>query len=150
MSKPTDWQPYAYPIDVYWGHCDPANIAFTGQLMQFALQSIDAWWRQRIGHDWYAIENDLDVGTPFVRAEIDFKHPVTPRHQLLCEVNLVAMGNTSLQFKIVGRQNQIDCFEAYYTCVRVNPASFKPYPGPAAIVRALEHELMGYQQSNCE
>ena len=114
MSAP----PFVYEIRVGWGDCDPAKIAYTGRLPDFALSAIDAWWEHTLGGDgWYQLEMDRGFGTPFVHLSMDFRAPVTPRHRLLCETFPVRLGTKSITFRVLGRQDGVLCFEGTFTCV---------------------------------
>ena len=98
--------PYVHQINVTWADCDPARIAYTGRLPYFALDAINGWWEAHLGGDgWFQMELDRNVGTPFVRMEMDFSHPVTPRHPLMCETYPVRLGRSSITFRVRGRQN---------------------------------------------
>ncbi|MEX0282600.1 MAG: acyl-CoA thioesterase [Arenibacterium sp.] len=114
MSVP----PFVYEIRVGWGDCDPAKIAYTGRLPDFALSAIDAWWEHTLGGDgWYQLEMDRGFGTPFVHLSMDFRAPVTPRHRLMCETYPVRLGTKSITFRVLGRQDGVLCFEGTFTCV---------------------------------
>lgn len=102
---------FIHTASVSWGDCDPAKIAYTGRLPNFALDAINAWWESILeGDGWFQMELDRNLGTPFVRLEMDFKKPVTPRHKLNCHVWPVQLGNTSIVFRVDGLQNNEVCF----------------------------------------
>jgi acyl-CoA thioesterase FadM len=50
---------------------------------------------------------------------IDFRSPVTPRHRLICEVRLIRLGESSVRFAVVGRQDGAVCFEGEFVEVFV-------------------------------
>ena len=125
---------YIHAIAVRWADCDPARIACTGRIPCFALDAIDAWWVDKVGHDWYRLNLDRNLGTPFVHLRMDFRAPVTPRHPLLCEVALVRLGRRSVTFRVVGRQNGAICFEGEFVSVFVRADAFTPISPPRDIV----------------
>ena len=85
--EPRPTETFEHMVRIGWGDCDPAKIAYTGRLPWFALEAINAWWEDKLGGDgWFQMELDRNVGTPFVRLEMDFAFPVTPRHRLICHV----------------------------------------------------------------
>lgn len=106
-------------MQVRWSDCDPAQIAYTGRIPCFALEAIDAWWEATIGAGWYSQNIDYGLGTPFVHLSVDFRHPVTPRHELVMQVRLIKLGNSSIRFKVAGRQNDVLCFEGEFVEVFV-------------------------------
>lgn len=101
MSRPTDL--FVYRRAVTWGDTDTAGIAYTARIPAFALEAIEAWFRDRIALDWYAIARDQGLGTPFVHLSFDFRSPLTPRHTLATEVRLAKLGGSSMAFALTGR-----------------------------------------------
>ena len=128
MSKPTEV--FQHAIRVGWGDCDPARIAYTARIPEWAIEAIDAWWEFTTGLDWYALNIDRGFGTPFAHMTLDFRHPVTPRHPLLCKVQLLKLGNSSLRHRVVGSQGRVLCFEGEFVSVFVKSASLKPVSPP--------------------
>ncbi len=126
-------QVFIHPIRITWGDCDPAKIAYTGNIPGWALDAINAWWEEHLGEGWYQMELDLNVGTPFVRLEMDFRSPITPRHRLLCHVWPERLGKTSITFRVDGEQDDTLCFEGRFTCVFIEARAFRKQPPPKQI-----------------
>lgn len=146
MSKPTDMQPrpdtaFVHRIRVGWGDCDPANIAYTARLPWFALEAIDAWWEEHLGAGWYQMELDRNIGTPFVRLEMDFSRPVTPRHRLMCHVWPTRLGETSIEFRVDGMQDGALCFATRTVSVFIVPKAFRKHPPPPEIRAMIEAHI---------
>ncbi|MHA6262923.1 acyl-CoA thioesterase [Arenibacterium sp. CAU 1754] len=136
MNRPV---PFEHEIRVTWGDCDPARIAYTGRLPEFALQAINAWWEHHLdGDGWYQMELDRGFGTPFVHLSLDFRSPVTPRHRLMCEVAPVRLGEKSIEFRVLGRQDGILCFEGRFVCVFVVAGTVNSQPAPPDIREIVE------------
>ena len=129
---------FTHVIHVRWSDCDPAKIAYTGRIPYFALEAIDAWWEAHVGDDWFRMNVDKDVGTPFVHLSVDFTSPVTPRHRLVCEVRLVKLGESSVRFAVRGLQDGILCFEGEFVEVFVAAEAHRKIPVPAHIRPILE------------
>ena len=118
--------PFVHEINVTWGDCDPARIAYTGRLPAFALEAINAWWEAHFdGDGWFQLEIDHNVGTPFVNLNMDFSSPVTPRHKLMCETYPTRLGDKSITFGMKARQNGVLCFTGSFTCVFTIADEFK-------------------------
>ncbi len=133
---------FVHPINVTWGDCDPARIAYTARLPYFALDAINAWWEAHLdGDGWFQLEIDRNVGTPFVRMEMDFRSPVTPRHPLLCETYPTRLGNKSISFAVKGRQDDVLCFEGAFTCVFTVADKFKSQSVPDDLRVVIEPHL---------
>lgn len=139
MSKPTDTPAaFIHTIRVAWADCDPAQIAYTGRIPCFALDAIDAWWEHHTGQEWYRLNIDRNIGTPFVHMDLDFKAPITPRHRLHCEVELLKLGNSSIHHAVRGRQDGALCFEGRFVSVFVEAKIHKPRTPPPDLLAALE------------
>ena len=140
--QPRPASAFVHNVRVTWGDCDPAQIAYTARLPWFALDAIDAWWSAHHGFGgWYHLEIDKNVGTPFVRLEMDFRSPVTPRHILKCHVWPSKLGTKSITFRVDGVQDGTTCFEGAFTCVFIVADQFKSQPAPPEI-RALIEPLI--------
>ncbi|MFP4043231.1 MAG: acyl-CoA thioesterase, partial [Rhodosalinus sp.] len=101
-----DTEVFEHSIAVRWADCDPAEIAYSGRIPAWALDAIDAWWEDRSGGTgWFQLNMDRDIGTPFVRMEIDFRTPITPRHRLICRTWPSRLGETSITFRVDGYQD---------------------------------------------
>ncbi|HEV2604651.1 MAG TPA: thioesterase family protein [Microvirga sp.] len=126
------WQVYAHRRQIGWGDTDPARIAYTGRFADFMLEAIEGWYRDRLGTDWYRLNIDEGIGTPFVHLSLDFRSPVTPREAIDVEVRVARVGRTSLSFKIAayGATSRTLCFEGEATSVFVDAATMKPRPIP--------------------
>lgn len=133
---------HRHGIRVTWGDCDPARIAYTARLPWFALDAINAWWETNLGGDgWYQMELDRNVGTPFVRLEMDFRNPVTPRHELICHVWPVHLGKTSIAFRVDAEQDGKLCFSSRSVCVFTIADKFQKQPPPDEIRKIVERHL---------
>jgi 4-hydroxybenzoyl-CoA thioesterase len=139
MSKPIE--PFVHTIRVGWADCDPALIAFTGRIPYFALESLDAWWENCVGIDWFELNLDHNIGTPFVHMSIDFRSPITPRHRLKCLVKLLKVGNSSLRFSVKGSQNGILCFEGEFVTVTIVSQTMQTQSSPPDIRKLLEPHI---------
>lgn len=142
MSKPIEMSlrprsALAHPIMVTWGDCDPAKIVYTGRLPWFALDAINGWWMKHLGGGWYQMELDRNVGTPFVRLEMDFKAPVTPRHPLICHVWPTRLGESSIEFRVDGEQDGKHCFSTRTVSVFVVADAFQKRAAPDDIAAVL-------------
>ena len=137
MSKHTDAPEFTHQIRVTWGDCDPARIAYTARIPVWALEAIEAWWEHHAALDWYALNMDRGIGTPFVHMSIDFRAPITPRHPLFCEVRLRRLGNKSISHRVTGSQNGTLCFEGEFVSAFVDTASVTTRGLPADLTATL-------------
>ena len=128
---------FAHSIQVRWADCDPAQIAYTGRIPCFALEAIDAWWKATTHYDWYELNIDRKIGTPFVHMSMDLRAPITPRHSLDCTVSLIRLGTSSIRHKVEGRQAGKLCFEGEFVAVFVQPDRMETCKPPLDMLEIL-------------
>lgn len=134
---------FVHRVKVRWGDCDPATIAYTGRIPALALEAIEAWWEHHTGLDWYRINLDRGVGTPFVHLAMDFHSPVTPRHILECEVTLKALGKASITHAVRAFQAGVLCFSGEFVAAFVDAGVMKPRPLPDDLLAAISGPAKG-------
>jgi acyl-CoA thioesterase FadM len=134
--------PFVHIVRVGWGDCDPARIAFTGRLAAFALEAIDAWWEHVVGADWYRMNIDRGVGTPFVHMTLDFRSPVTPRHRLACEVSLLRLGASSVRLGVRGRQDGKLCLEGQFVQALLRAPDYIKFEVPEDVLAKLRSAVV--------
>jgi len=133
---------YRHEIRVTWADCDPAKIAYTGRIPNWALDAINGWWEAHLdGDGWYQMELDRGYGTPFVNMQLDFRSPITPRHRLICEVQPVRLGDRSVTFRVEGFQDDTLCFEGEFTSVFIVAAEFRSRSAPEEVRAIIEPML---------
>jgi 4-hydroxybenzoyl-CoA thioesterase len=135
-------KPFRHSIRVRWGDCDPAKIAYTPNIPAWAIQAIEEWWKHHAGVDWYEINLDHHVGTPFVHMKMDFRSPVTPRHMLDCDVRLKRLGTRSITHEVKAYQNGVLCFEGEFVAVFVDAGHAKSRTPPADILAAIKKSVL--------
>ncbi|WP_372892619.1 acyl-CoA thioesterase [Rhodosalinus sp.] len=139
QSSPEAEDVFEHEIAVRWGDCDPAEIAYTGNIPGWALAAIDAWWEARVdGLGWYQMNADRNLGTPFVSMQLDFRAPITPRHRLICRTWPSRLGETSIAFRVDGYQDGRLCFEGRFVSVFVRADAFHKAPPPEDIRTRIE------------
>ncbi|MFQ5437800.1 MAG: acyl-CoA thioesterase [Paracoccaceae bacterium] len=138
MLKTADDETFTYRVRVKWGDCDPARIAYTGRIPIWALEAIEAWWEHNAALDWYALNVDRGIGTPFVHMTLDFRAPITPRHSLVCTVRLVRLGTKSIRHRVEGFQDGGLCFEGEFVSAFVDTNSFVARELPGELRRVFE------------
>ncbi|MGL4295140.1 MAG: acyl-CoA thioesterase, partial [Aestuariivirga sp.] len=127
---------------VAFGHCDPAGIAYTGRIIDYALEAIEEFWKVVLsGRGWFQLNVDHGIGTPFVNIQIDFQAPITPRSFVETEVRVVRKGETSITFEVRGAQLEKQVFSGVLTCVFINKDSMSSIKPPDWISTPLQRFL---------
>lgn len=147
MSRPTELASnlttFVHRRRISWGETDAARIAYTARFLDFAMEAIEAWFHDRLGQSFYEFNVDECIGTPFVRVELDFRSPLTPRDVLETEVLLLRLGRSSLHIGVTGRVGQRLAYEGRLVCafVDVGSSKMRPIPVPEKYLAALQREV---------
>ncbi len=130
--------PFVHPITVGWGDCDPAQIAYTANVPSWGMTALEAWNNQCLGVNWFELNMDHGIGTPFVHMSYDFTAPITPRGVLECTVYVRRIGRSSLHNIIEGRQSGRLCFTGNMASVFVAASRMKPIAIPPNMRQSIE------------
>ena len=123
---------------VAFGDCDPALIAYTGRIADFALEALDAFWEALLdGEGWFSMNVDGGYGMPFVHMDYDFRRPIVPPEPLFCHVRPERVGRSSVTMAVTGVQGGQVAFEARFVSVFVDRASRSKIEIPAHVRAAL-------------
>jgi acyl-CoA thioesterase FadM len=133
--------PYIHIAQIRFADTDAAGIAYTGRFANFAMDAIDGWFRDRLDTDWFRLNIDEGIGTPFVHMSMDFRSPLTPRDMLQTMVLIPKAGTTSLTFNVAGRVGTRVSFEGRFVCVFVDRIAAKPIEIPARYRGAIAAEV---------
>lgn len=141
--------PFVLRLQPTWGDSDPARMVYTARFPDFALRAIDAWLMANAGVNFYTMNVDWGIGTPFVHLECDFRSPATPRDALLIAVEVEKVGATSLTYRVAATIEEDGrlCFEGRFVCVCVDSnaqykAGAKPMPLDRRLRNAAERDQM--------
>jgi len=73
---------------------------------------------------------------------LDFRSPVTPRHLLECQVDLIRIGSSSVRHRVAGQQDGSVCFDGEFVAVFVDAAKMETMPPPEDLLARLQPELV--------
>lgn len=131
--------PFIHSRVIKWGDTDAAAIAYTVRFFDFCMEAIEDWFRNVCDEDWYTLNLDRSTGTPFVSVSMDMKAPLTPRETLNTQVLIAKLGKASLSFRLKGiRSDEVEAFEATFTCCFVNNKEMVSIAIPEDIRRNIE------------
>ena len=94
--------PFTMKRLVKWGECDPAGIIYTPRVLDYALEALEAWYRDVLDAPWMDLNWKMNMGAPTVRLECDFLAAPTPDREVAVSVRVESVGRTSLTFLIDG------------------------------------------------
>jgi len=127
---------------VGFGDCDPAQIAYTGRIAEFALEALDAFWEDLLdGEGWFSMNVEAGYGMPFVHMEYDFRRPIVPPEPLFCHVAPEQIGKSSVTMTVRGMQRAQAAFEARFVSVFVKRSDLSKIEIPGHVRAALENRV---------
>ena len=134
--------PFAVTHRVTWGDCDPAGIIYTPRVLDFAMETLDAWNSRVLGVSWLKLNRELALGAPTVRAEIDFLAPPEPDQEVVTELRVKRLGGKSVTYRVTGHDGAGRSFFAtrLVSCYIARPA-FTSTPVPEVFRR----RILAYQ-----
>jgi acyl-CoA thioesterase FadM len=134
--------PFRQVRRVPWGDTDAAGTLFFAHICRYCMEAIELWFVERTDLDWYRMNADLKVGTPMVRAEVEFISAVTPRDTLSIEVSVQSTGRSSAVFRVTGRVQDTGacCWDGRFTCVFIDTATRGAVSIPPTFRSALERD----------
>jgi len=95
--------PFIIERKVKWGDCDPAGIIYTPRVLDYAMETLEAWNRDVLGVSWLRLNREMGMGFPTVRAELDFVSAPAADDTVMMELRIGRLGKSSVTFDIVGR-----------------------------------------------
>ena len=127
---------------VTWGETDVAGSVDLSTVTRYCMEALEEWFLDRLGSDWHQLHVEQKVGTPFVRAELEFHSPVRPRDALMISVKVEKVGRSSVVFHVIGTAGQGErrCWEGHFTCVFLDPQTMQSIPVPQAYRSAIEQD----------
>lgn len=134
--------PYRMAQTVRWGDCDPAGIIYTPRVLDFAMETLESWYRDVVGVAWMRLNQELHMGAPTVRAEIDFLAAPAPDQELVTELRVRKLGNSSITYELTGRDHG---GRDYYRVVLVACFIARPAFKPTVIPEPFRARIAAYQ-----
>ncbi len=123
---------------VKWGDCDPAGIIYTPRVLDYAMETLEAWNREILGVPWLKLNREMSMGWPTVRAELDFLAAPAPDEDVVTELWVEQVGRSSVTFLITGDDgNGRVFFRVKVTSCLISRPAFKPTPIPEALLERI-------------
>jgi 4-hydroxybenzoyl-CoA thioesterase len=123
---------------VKWGDCDPAGIIYTPRVLDYAMETLEAWNREVLGITWIKLNREMSLGMPTVRVEMDFLDAPGPDDDVVIELRIEHVGRSSITFGITGKYNDArELFRVKVTSCLISRPAFKSTPIPEAILERI-------------
>jgi 4-hydroxybenzoyl-CoA thioesterase len=102
LPQSGDIQPLRVTRKVSWGDCDPAGIIYTPRVLDYAMETLEAWNRDILGVPWIKLNRELSMGFPTVRAEMDFLSAPAVDDEVVLTLKVEKLGHSSLTSIVTG------------------------------------------------
>ncbi len=136
--------PFAVTRTVKWGDCDPAGIIYTPRVLDYAMEILEAWYREVVGVPWLVLNRDMGLGAPTVRAELDFFDAPYPDQELIVRLLVEDLGRSSITFLVSGRDGaDKEFFRAKLISCFISRPAFES----TAIPDAFRERILAYQKA---
>ncbi len=148
MEHPTPSYAGAYPFTVTrtvkWGDCDPAGIIYTPKVLDYAMEVLEAWYREVVGVPWLVLNRDMGLGAPTVRAELDFLDTPYPDQDMVIRLVVEDLGRSSITFLVTGRDGaDREFFRAKLISCFISRPTFKS----TVIPEDIRERILAYQKA---
>jgi 4-hydroxybenzoyl-CoA thioesterase len=136
--------PFAVTHRVGWGDCDPAGIIYTPRVLDYAMETLEAWCREVLGVPWLKLNREMSMGAPTVRVEIDFLGAPGPDQLVITELRVENLGNSSVTYRVAGHDgNGREFYRARLVSCFVTRPAFEATPVPDDFRR----RILAYQKA---
>jgi 4-hydroxybenzoyl-CoA thioesterase len=136
--------PFSFTRVVKWGDCDPAGIVYTPKVLDYAMEIVEAWFREVLGVSWLRLNREMDMGAPTVRAELDFLNAPSPDQEIVVRLRVERLGRSSITFAVTGRDDAgPDIFRAKLVSCLISRPDFKA----AELPGEFRDRILAYQKA---
>ena len=136
-------RPFVQERRVPWGDADPAGTLYFAHVSRYCMEAIEQWFVEVLGTDWARLNAERKIGTPMVRAEIDFRNAAAAGEVVAIGVTVEKLGRSSLVFcvraDIAGGSRP--CWEGRFTCVFIDTATRQSIPIQDDYRSAIAHQM---------
>lgn len=137
-------RPFTVTRTVKWGDCDPAGIIYTPRVLDYAMEILEAWYREVVGVPWLKLNREMSMGAPTVRAELDFLDAPYPDQDMVLDLLVEDLGRSSLTFLVTGRDRAgKEFFRAKLISCFISRPAFKS----TAIPQEFRDRIHAYQKA---
>ena len=95
-------KPFSRERFVRWGDCDPAGIIYAPRVYEYALETLEEFYMEILGSSWMDLKVGAIVGTPVLRAEIEYIRPLVPEQQFMVSIDIRDIGDSTVTYEMYG------------------------------------------------
>jgi 4-hydroxybenzoyl-CoA thioesterase len=124
---------------VQWGDCDPAGIIYTPRAVEFAIETLEAWYRDVLEASWASQPTTHGMGSPVVHVECDYLARLPADQPVALAVYVERIGDASITYRIVcGDGAEREFFRARVVACCLALPERRPKPIPETLRRRIE------------
>jgi 4-hydroxybenzoyl-CoA thioesterase len=135
-------RPFTVTRTVRWGDCDPAGIIYTPRVLDYAMEILEAWYREVVGVPWLKLNRELSMGAPTVRVELDFLGAPAPDQDVVLDLLVEDLGRSSITFRVTGRDR---AGKAYFRAKLISCFISQPAFKPISIPQEFRDRIQAYR-----
>ncbi len=151
LQNETPMRPLVVRQTVSWGHCDPAGIIYTPRVLDYAIETLEAWNREFLGVSWIRLNKEMSLGFPTVRSELDFFRPPAVDHVIDLGLEVLEVGRSSLTTLITGRDNGgVDYFRVKLVSCLISVPDYTPQEIPDDFRNKIHAYQSACQETLCK
>ena len=120
-------------VEVRFGDCDPAGIVYYPVLYHYCHIAFEEAWRGALGIPYPELVTHRRIGFPTVHVATDFVAPARYGDTIEMEVAVPRIGDTSVDFRFVGRVGGRVVLTSTHTTVCLDLDAFAKRAIPDAI-----------------
>ena len=87
---------------VRWGDCDPAGIIYAPRVYEYAMDTLEEFYMEVLGSSWMDLKVGSIVGTPVLRAEIEYVRPLVPEQKFTITIYIKDVGRSTVTYEMSG------------------------------------------------
>jgi 4-hydroxybenzoyl-CoA thioesterase len=118
---------------VRFQHCDPAGIVFYPRYFEMINSVVEDWFEEVVHHDFNQLHVESGTGVPTAAIDTQFHAPSRLGELLTFELNVEAIGHSSLSLQIVAYCGEQKRLTSCSTLVYINLSNGKSMPWTEAI-----------------
>jgi 4-hydroxybenzoyl-CoA thioesterase len=133
---------FTTPMPLLFKHCDPAGIAFYPRLVEFANDTVEAWFAA-LGAPFPILIGERGIGVPAVALNARFLKPCRHGEVLESRLQPMKLGERSMELRIVLAGPKGDPraeFDLTLVCVERDAVAARAWPED---VRAAVEDWLG-------
>jgi 4-hydroxybenzoyl-CoA thioesterase len=133
-------RPFTVRRRVRWGDCDSGGIVYTPNVLDYAVETAEAWFDSVIGMHWSRLAPDHGLGLPFVNCAIEFRRMLFCNQEFDMKVRVEDVRTCAYALEVMGSDiGGAVCFRASLAAAFIELRPPRKIPMPASIRECIEH-----------